>query len=60
MKKKLRRLLGKEHIYIDEMYNKWQRATQRINQTGKELGVYLLSIRSNLLDLDEVGALNET
>ena len=41
MKKKLRRQLEKEHVYIDEMYNKWQRAAQRANQTGKEFGQYL-------------------
>ena len=44
MKKELRQQLGKEHVYIDEMYDKWQRAAQRINQTGKELRAYLLSI----------------
>ncbi len=59
MKKELRRQLGEEHVYIDEMYDKWQRAAQRTNQTGKEFGAYLQSIRSNLLDLDAAGAPNE-
>ncbi len=59
MKKKLRRQLGEEHVYIDEMYDKWQRAAQRTNQTGKEFREYLQSIRSNLLDLDNVRASNE-
>ncbi len=60
MKKKLRRQLEKEHLYIDEMYNKWQRAAQRANQTGKEFGQYLKFIWSNLLDLEEDGTPNET
>lgn len=59
MKKELRRQLGEEHVYIDEMYDKFHKATQRSGQTGKEFGAYLQSIRSNLLDLDEVGAPNE-
>ena len=42
------------------MYNKWQRAVQRINQNSKEFGVYVQLIWSNLLDLDKVGAPNET
>ena len=41
------------------MYNKWQKATKRTNQTDKEFGVYLQSIRSNLLDPDIVEAPNE-
>lgn len=60
IKKELRRQLGEEHVYIDEMYDRWQKATQRTGQTGKEFGAYLQSIRSNLLDLDAVGAPNET
>ena len=60
MKKKLRRQLGGEQMYIKEMYDKWQRVTQRTNQTGKKFGSYLQSIRSNLLDLDAAGAPNET
>ncbi len=29
MRKKLRWQLEEEHVYINEMYNKWQRAAQR-------------------------------
>ena len=60
MKKELRRQLGEEHVYVDEMNNKWHRAFQRSGQSGKEFGAYLQSIRSNLLELDEAGAPNET
>ena len=60
MKKGLRRQLGKEHVNIGEMYDRWQKATQRIGQTGKEFGAYLQSIRSNLSDLDTAGASNES
>ena len=60
MKKELRRQLGEEHVYIDKMYDRWQKATQRTGQTGKEFGAYLQSIGSNLLDLDTAGAPNET
>ncbi len=60
MKRELRRQLGEEHVYIDEMYDKWQRAAQRINQTGKEFIAYLQSIRLNLLDLDAASAPNKT
>lgn len=28
MKKELRQQLGEEHVYIDEMYDKWRKATQ--------------------------------
>ena len=42
------------------MYDKWQKAAQRTNQTGKEFRAYLESIRSNLLDLDVADAPNET
>lgn len=59
MKKELRRQLGEEHIYVDQIYDKWQRATQRSGQTGKEYGAYLQSIRSNLQDLGECDFLNE-
>ncbi len=57
MKKELRRQLVEENVYIDEMYDKWQRAAQRTNQTGKEFGAYLQSI---LLNLDGADAPNET
>lgn len=60
MKKELRRQLGEEHVYIDEMYDKWHRATQGPSQTGKQFGAYLQSLRTNLLDIDSVGAPNET
>lgn len=59
MKKELRRQLGEEHVYIDQMYEKWQRATQRSGQTEKEYGAYLQSIRTNLQDLGEGDFLNE-
>lgn len=60
MKKEPRRQLGEGHVYFDKMYNKWQKATQRAGQTGKEFGAYLLSIRATLRDLDASGAPNET
>ena len=60
MKKELCWHLGKEHVYIDKMYDKWQKATQRIGQTGKEFGAYLQFIRSNLLYLNTAGAPNKT
>ncbi|MCJ1344812.1 hypothetical protein MMC31_003015 [Peltigera leucophlebia] len=56
----LRGQLGEGHVYIDKLYDKWQRATQRSGQTGKEYRAYLQSIRTNLLELDEVGPPNET
>ena len=59
MKKELRRQLGEEHVYVDQMYDKWQRATQRSGQTGKEYGAYLQSIRTTLRDLGEGDFLNE-
>lgn len=59
MKKELRRQLGEEHVYIDRMYEKWQRATQRISQTGKEFGAYLQSIRTNLQEFGEEDLLSE-
>lgn len=59
MKKELRRQLSEEHVYIDEMYDRWQKATQRTDQTGKEFGAYLQSIRSHLLDPDATGFPNE-
>ena len=59
MKKELRRQLGEEHVYVDQMYEKWQRATQRSGQTGKEYGAYLQSIRTTLRDLGEGDFLNE-
>ena len=60
MKKELRRQLEEEHVYINEMYDNWQKVAQLTNQTGKEFRGYLQSIQSNLLDLDEVRAPNET
>ena len=60
MKKELRRQLGEGPVYFDKMYNKWQKATQRAGQTGREFGAYLLSIRAALQDLDASGAPNET
>ncbi len=42
------------------MYDKCQKAAPRINQTGKEFGAYLQSMRSNLLDLSAAGASNAT
>lgn len=59
MKRELRRQLGEEHVYLNQMYEKWQRATQRIGQTGKEFGAYLQSIRTNLQELGEDDLLNE-
>lgn len=38
---------------MDPIYDKWQRATQRSGQTGKEYGAYLQSIRTTLRDLGE-------
>lgn len=60
MKKELRRKLREGHVYFDKMYNKWQKATQRAGQTGKEFGTYLLSIRATLRDFDAPGAPNAT
>ncbi len=60
MIKKLCRQLRNEHVYIDEMYDKWQRAAQQTNQTSKGFGAYLQSIRSNLLELDEADSPDET
>lgn len=34
VKKEVRRQLGEEHVYIDEMCDRWQKATQRTSQTG--------------------------
>ena len=48
MKKELRRQLEEEHVYVDQMYEKWQKAMQRSGQTGKEYGAYLQSIRTTL------------
>ena len=59
MKKELRRQLGEEHVYLNQMYEKWQRATQRNGQTGKEFGAYLQSIRTNLQELGEDDLLSE-
>ena len=59
MKRELRRQLGEEHVYLNQMYEKWQRATQRVGQTGKEFGAYLQSIRTNLQELGEVDLLSE-
>lgn len=60
MKKELRRQLGEEHVYIHQMYERWQKATQRTGRTGKESGAYLQSLRSHLLALDANGVPNET
>ena len=60
MKKELLWQLGEEHLYIDDMYDKLQRAAQCTNETGKEFEAYLQLIQSNLLDLDVSGASNET
>ena len=59
MKKELRRQLGEDHVYIDQMYEKWQRATERISQTGKEFGAYLQLIRTNLQEFGEEDLLSE-
>lgn len=58
MKKELHRL-GEEHVYVDQMYEKWQRATQRSGQTGKKYGAYLQSICTTLRDLGEDDFLNQ-
>lgn len=58
--KDLRRQLGEEHVYIHQMYERWQKATQRTGWMGKESGAYLQSLRSHLLDLDANGVPNET
>ncbi len=60
MIKEFRRQLKEEQVYIDEMYDKWQRAAQPTNQTGKEFEEYLQSIWLNILDLDLASVLNET
>lgn len=60
MKKELRRQLGEEHVGIDEMYDRWQKATHNAKLRRKEFGAYLQSIRSHLLDLDATGVSNET
>ena len=59
MKKELRRQLGEKHVYLNHLYEKWQRATQGIDQTGKEFGAYLQSIRTNLQELGEDDLLSE-
>lgn len=59
MEKELRRQLGEEHVYIDQMYDKWQRATQRSGQTSNEFGAYLQSIKTNLQELGEGDILNK-
>lgn len=45
---------------MDEMYNRWEKASQCNGQTRKGYGVYLLSIRSNLLNLDAVATPKKT
>ncbi len=60
MKKEPRRQLRGEHVYIDDIYDKRKKVAQHTNQTGKDFGAYLQSIRSNLLDLDIAGAPNKT
>ncbi len=43
------------------MYNKWQRAAQRTNKTGKEFELaYLQFIQSNLLEFNKVRIFVET
>ncbi len=59
MKKELYRQL-EEQLYMDEMYNRWEKASQCNGQTRKGYGVYLLSIRSNLLNLDAVATPKKT
>lgn len=60
MKKKYCWQLGEKHVYIDKMYDKWQKATQCTGQTDKKFGAYLQFIWSNLLDLNAVSAPNKT
>lgn len=53
MKKELCQQLREDYVYINQIYKKWQRATQRISQIGMEFGAYLQLIYTNLQELDE-------
>ena len=59
MKKEIRRQLRKEHVYLNQIYEKWQKAIQRNGQTGKKFGAYLQPICTNLQELGEDDLLNE-
>lgn len=50
MKKELRLELGEEHIYVNQLSDKCQRATKRISPMGNEYGAYSRSIQTTLQD----------